>query len=461
MPENHTTTMPPMNGIGDSKSWLAQHAIGEVECLVPDMNGVLRGKTLPAAKFLNALEDRALYLPSSAFLVAIDGRYSGSVDENFAYQDPDMRMVPDLSTLCLAPGGGPGKAYVLADAFHMDGRPWMASPRHVLRAVLDLYRQRGWRAVMAPELEFYLTAPNPDPDKPLTAPVGRNGRPESVQHPYDMQALEEFEAVTRRLYDHAAVAGVPLDTLIHESGTAQLEINLLHGDPLALADKALLFKRLARQAAQASGMHATFMAKPIAAQAGSSMHLHMSIVDETGEPLFAGKDGGDSEMFSRFIGGLQKYIPEIMPLFAPNVNSYRRIRPGHSAPANIEWSHDNRSCGLRVPMGGRAARRVENRLPGADANPYLAMAGSLIAGYLGVEEKLTRSPEAFGNAYRSQSSLPKTMEEALDRFAACEPVKALLGEDFFQTYLRVKSVELDLFRSVVTSWERDHLLLKV
>lgn len=445
----------------DPQSWLTTHGINEVECLVPDVNGVLRGKALPAAKFLKSLEDRALYLPSSAFLVAIDGRYSGSIDEGFAYQDPDMRMVPDLSTLCHAPGAGAGKAYVFADTFHMDDRPWMASPRHVLRAVLDLYRRRGWRAVMAPELEFYLTAPNPDPDRPLTAPVGRNGRPENVQHPYDMQALEEFEPVIQRIYAHSAAAGLPLDTLIHESGTAQLEINFLHGDPLALADKALLFKRIARQAAQANGMHATFMAKPIAAQAGSSMHLHMSIVDESGEPLFAGKDGEDSEMFAHFIGGLQKYIPEVMPLFAPNVNSYRRIRPGHSAPANIEWSHDNRSCGLRVPMGGRAARRVENRLPGADANPYLAMAGSLIAGYLGIEEKLARSPEASGNAYRSQSTLPKTMEEALDRFAACEPVRALLGEDFSQTYLRVKSVELDLFQTVVTAWERDHLLLKV
>ncbi|OBQ87118.1 MULTISPECIES: glutamine synthetase family protein [unclassified Mesorhizobium] len=457
MPDKLNSSFPS----ADPQSWLTTHGISEVECLVPDVNGVLRGKALPAAKFLKSLEDRALYLPSSAFLVAIDGRYSGSIDEGFAYQDPDMRMVPDLSTLSVAPGGRAGKAYVFADTFHMDGRPWMASPRHVLRAVLDLYRRRGWHAVMAPELEFYLTAPNPDPDRPLTAPVGRNGRPESVQHPYDMQALEEFEAVTRHLYDHAAAAGLPLDTLIHESGTAQLEINFLHGDPLALADKVLLFKRMARQAAQASGMHATFMAKPIATQAGSSMHLHMSIVDERGEPLFAGKDGEDTEMFAHFIGGLQKYVPEIMPLFAPNVNSYRRIRPGHSAPANIEWSHDNRSCGLRVPMGGRAARRVENRLPGADANPYLAMAGSLIAGYLGVEEKLARSPEAFGNAYRSQSTLPKTMEEALDRFAACEPVRVLLGEDFFQTYLRVKSVELDLFQTVVTSWERDHLLLKV
>ncbi|TGV77891.1 glutamine synthetase, partial [Mesorhizobium sp. M00.F.Ca.ET.149.01.1.1] len=446
MPDNLNTLFPG----ADTQSWLETHAIKEVECFVPDVNGVLRGKTLPRAKFLKSLDDRALYLPSSAFLVAIDGRYSGSIDEGFAYSDPDMRMVPDVSSLCLAPGST-GRAYVVADTFHMDDRPWMASPRHVLKAVLDLYAQRGWRAVMAPELEFYLTAPNPDPDRPLTAPVGRNGRPESVQHPYDMQALEEFEPVIQRIYAHAAAAGLPLETLIHESGTAQLEINFLHGDPLALADKVLLFKRLARQAAQANGMHATFMAKPIAAQAGSSMHLHMSIVDRKGEPLFAGEDGEDSAMFTHFIGGLQKYVPEIMPLFAPNVNSYRRIRPNHSAPANIEWSHDNRSCGLRVPMGGRAARRIENRLPGADANPYLAMAGSLIAGYLGIEEKLARSAEATGNAYKSKSTLPKTMEEALDRFAVCEPVKALLGEDFFQTYLRVKSVELDLFQSVVTS----------
>ncbi|MER8862259.1 glutamine synthetase family protein [Mesorhizobium sp. M0751] len=458
-----TTTMDAstMNGTNDPKDWLAAHAVSEVECLVPDMNGVLRGKALPAAKFLKALEDRALYLPSSAFLVSIDGRYSGSVDEGFAYQDPDMRMVPDVATLCLAPGGGPGKAYVLADAFHMDDRPWMASPRHVLRAVLDLYRQRGWRAVVAPELEFYLTAPNPDPDRPVTAPVGRNSRSESVQHPYDMAALEQFEPVIRRLYDYAAAAGLPLDTLIHESGTAQLEINFLHGDALPLADKVLLFKRMTRQAAQEGDMQATFMAKPIAAQAGSSMHLHMSVVDEAGNTLFAGRDGADTEMFGHFIGGLQKYIPEVMPLFAPNVNSFRRVRPNHSAPANIEWSHDNRSCGLRVPAGGRTARRVENRLPGADANPYLAIAGSLLCGYLGVEEKIARSTEASGNAYRSRSTLPKTMEEALDRFAACDPVRAVLGEDFFQTYLRVKSVELDLFQSVVTSWERDHLLLKV
>jgi len=143
------------------------------------------------------------------------------------------------------------------------------------------------------------------------------------------------------------------------------------------------------------------------------------------------------------------------------VNSFRRMRPNHSAPANIEWARDNRTCGLRVPDGPNNARRVENRLPGADANPYLAIAGSLVAGYLGMEEKVERSPEATGNAYTQPSTLPRTMEDALDRLAACKPVRALLGEIFVQTFLRMKEVELDGFQSVITAWERDHLLLKV
>ena len=246
-----------------------------------------------------------------------------------------------------------------------------------------------------------------------------------------MEALEEFEPVIGRIYDYAAAAGLPLDTLIHETGTAQLEINFLHGDALPLADQVLLFKRSTRQAAQ-QGRHACDLHgqadRRTSRQLDASPHVGRRRGD--GSKLFAGDDDADTEMFGHFIGGLQKYMPEVMPLFAPNVNSFRRIRPNHSAPANIEWSHDNRSCGLRVPAGGRAARRVENRLPGADANPYLAIAGSLLAGYLGVEEKLERSAEASGNAYSSKSTLPKTMEEALDRFAACEPVRALLGERF-------------------------------
>ena len=317
-----------------------------------------------------------------------------------------MRLLPDMATLCRAPGANSSTAYVFADTHHLDGRPWEVSPRHVLKAVIELYRQRGWRAVVAPEMEFYLTAPNPNPEIALTAPIGASGRAETVQHPYGLEALDDYGPVIERIYEYAATASLTLETLTHESGPGQLEINFPHGDPLRLADQVVLFKRLARQAAREHGMHATFMAKPIAEHAGSSMHLHMSVVDEaSGNNLFADEDGTDSAAFGHFIGGLQKYLPEITPLMAPNVNSFRRMRPNHSAPANVEWARDNRTCGLRVPDATQNARRVENRLPGADANPYLAIAGSLIAGYLGIEEKIERSPEATGNAYRRAEHL--------------------------------------------------------
>ncbi|MCX7303548.1 MAG: glutamine synthetase family protein [Hyphomicrobiales bacterium] len=446
--------------MSEATDWIRKNEIVEVECLIHDMNGVLRGKVLPVEKFLKALDGAALYIPTSALLVCADGRYSGAVDEGFATSDPDMLLVPDLDTLCAAPDITPPRAFVLADACYPADQPWSALPRILLKSVLALYSQKGWRAVVAPELEFYLTAPNPDPRDALTAPVATNGRRENSQHPYDIEALEWFEPVLRKIYDHCAIAGVPVDTLTHETGTAQLEINLIHGDPLKLADNVVMFKRIARKAAARSGAHATFMAKPIDDQAGSSMHLHVSVVDMAGETLFADRQGDDTPMFRHFMGGLQKYVPETMPLIAPNVNSYRRIGPTLSAPANVEWSHDNRSCGLRVPKAGRDARRVENRLPGADANPYLAIAATLLCGYLGVAERLQRAPEALGNAYLAKSTLPRNLAQALERLAACAPMRSLLGEEFFQTFARVKQQELDAFERIVTPWEREHLLLK-
>ncbi len=448
--------------MGTTAEWLEEHAIQEVECIVPDLNGIARGKVLPVAKFIASLGDAPVFLPSSAFVVAVTGHYSGAVDDETAYQDTDMLLRPDPASLCKAPGQTSTRAFVFADALDQDGSPWAAAPRQALKAVLDLYRNRGWRAVVAPELEFYLTGPSTDPGLPLAAPVGRSGRAETSANPYGLEGLMEFQPVIERIFSYAETLSLPLDTMIHETGAGQMEINFRHGDPLRLADQVLLFKRIARQAAQELGLCATFMAKPIAEQAGSSMHLHMSVVDQaSGANLFADQDDSDSAMFRHFVGGLQKYVPQAMPLFAPNVNSFRRLRPSLSAPTNVEWARDNRSCGLRVPVSKRAGRRVENRLPGADANPYLAIAGSLIAGYLGIEEKLQRWDEAMGNAYRRQSTLPRTLEDALARMASCRPLLELLGENFSKTYLRLKEVELELFQSVVTSWERDHLFQRV
>jgi glutamine synthetase len=264
------------------------------------------------------------------------------------------------------------------------------------------------------------------------------------------------------IYEYSEVAGLNVDTMIHESGAAQLEINFIHGDPVSLSDQVLVFKRIVRQVALGHGVYATFMAKPMEHQPGSAMHLHISVVGEAdGANLFADEAGADSEMFRHFVGGLQKYLPQIAPLFAPNVNSFRRMRPSHSAPINVQWGRDNRSCGLRVPISDRANRRIENRLPGADANPYLAMAAALICGYLGVEEGAEPTAQVGGNAYHHPRTLPKTLEEALERFAACQPVRNLLGEPFVRAFAAIKEAELEAFQGVISSWERDHLLLKV
>ncbi len=177
------------------------------------------------------------------------------------------------------------------------------------------------------------------------------------------------------MYDFCDLQNLDLDTLIHEEGAAQVEINFLHGNPLDLADQVFLFKRTVREVALRHDIYATFMSKPMGNEPGSAMHVHQSIVDpQTGANLFAGADGKASRLFRAYIGGLQKYIPAVMPIFAPNVNSYRRLARFSNAPINLQWGYDNRTCGLRVPVGDASAMRVENRVPGADANPYLAFA---------------------------------------------------------------------------------------
>jgi glutamine synthetase len=446
--------------VSQLETWIAERGITEVECLIPDMNGVLRGKVLPAAKLLAAEADRSLRMPSSVFAVTVTGEYAGDEDDDETYQDPDMVLVPDATTLRVAPGLKTPTAYVFADALHRDGTPWASSPRHVLRALTERYAARGWKPLVAPELEFYLTVVNPDPDIPLTPAVGRSGRAESAPQPYGLESLNEYEALIDDIYEHSDVAGLNVDTMIHESGAAQLEINFLHGEPVTLCDQVMVFKRIVRQVAMNHGMYATFMAKPMETQPGSAMHLHISVEGEGGN-LFADENGADSALFRHFVGGLQTFLPEIAPLFAPNVNSFRRMRPSHSAPINVQWGQDNRSCGLRVPIADAANRRVENRLPGADANPYLAMAAALAAGYLGVEGAIEPSAQATGNAYAHARTLPRTLEEALERFRACAPVRALLGEAFFTAFAAIKDAELEAFQGVISSWERDHLLLKV
>ncbi|HVY84920.1 MAG TPA: glutamine synthetase family protein [Caulobacterales bacterium] len=442
-------------------NWIKERGIGEVECLIPDLNGVIRGKVFPAAKFLQSERDGSLRIPSSVYSLTVTGEYSDDADESIAMKDPDVVLRPDVETICVAPGYKTPTAFVFADAYHTDGKPFDVAPRYVLKKVVELYEQKGLKPVVAPELEFYLTQINTDPDLPLAPPAGRSGRSETAPQPYGLEAITEYEDLIETIYEHAEAASLHLDTMIHESGTAQLEINFNHGDPVHVSDQVLVFKRIVRQVALKHGVYATFMAKPMENQPGSAMHMHISVVDaKSGENLFgAGRD--NTQMFRHFVGGLQKYLGECAPLFGPNVNSFRRMRPDFSAPINLQWGYDNRSCGLRVPISDPQNRRIENRLPGADANPYLAIAASLVCGYIGIRDAIEPSEMVEGNAYKWKRTLPRTLAEALDRFKECKPVIELLGEHFCASFQRIKAHELNAFDGVISSWERDHLLLKV
>ncbi len=442
--------------------WLRDRRVTEVECMVPDMSGIARGKILPTKKFLAAVNSDALRIPESVFGQTVTGDYineSAYLDET----EPDTILEPDAATLRMVPWYDEPTAQVICDAKHRDGRPVQISPRAVLRHVLDLYDAHGWQPVVAPELEFFLAKKNIDPDYPLEPPIGRSGRRETGRQSYGIDAVNEFDPIFEDMYDYCEAQELDIDTLTHEAGAAQVEINFNHGNALELADQVFLFKRTVRQSALKHGVYATFMAKPYQHEPGSSMHIHQSLVDkQTGHNLFATREGHDTKLFHHHIGGLQKHLPSAMALIAPNVNSYRRIVKWNAAPINTHWAVDNRTVGLRVPISEASARRIENRVIGADANPYLAFATSLACGYLGMVNEVKPSEPKAGVAYESKTyALPKHLLDALIKLNANKELRNVLGNDFLTVYTEVKMVEYDGYQQVISAWEREHLLLNV
>ncbi|MCZ4323744.1 glutamine synthetase family protein [Pseudomonas anguilliseptica] len=443
-------------------SWLKERKITEVECLISDLTGIARGKISPTNKFL---DEKGMRLPESVLLQTVTGDY---VEDDIYYDlldeaDIDMFCRPDENAVFLVPWAIEPTAMVIHDTFDKQGNPIELSPRNILKNVLKLYADKGWKPIVAPEMEFYLTKRNSDPDFPLVAPMGRSGRPEVGRQSFSIDAANEFDPLFEDVYDWCEIQGLDLDTLIHEDGPAQMEINFRHGEALHLADQITVFKRTMREAALKHDVAATFMAKPITDQPGSAMHIHQSVVDiKTGKNLFSNPDGSMSELFMLHIGGLQKYIPELLPLFAPNVNSFRRFLPDTSAPVNVEWGEENRTVGLRVPEAGPQNRRVENRLAGADANPYLVLAASLLCGYMGMVGDFKPSAPVKGRAYeRRNLRLPITIEHALERMEACKDAEKYLGDKFMRGYVAVKRAEHENYKRVISSWEREFLLLSV
>ena len=458
----------------DSQSWLNAlpeafkayqngRRLDEVECIIPDLNGMSRGKAMPLNKFS---PDSPIFLPISIFYQTITGQ-DVEMDIDNQWAESDMVLVPDMSTAMAVPWAKQPTLQIIHDLQDFDGKPIFCAPRNILKHVIDLYAQRGWKPVVAPELEFYLTKPNVDPNEPIEPPVGRNGRSGTALQSYSMSAVDEYGPVIDTIYDYAEDAGLHIDSVIQEDGAGQVEFNLTHGDPLLLADQVFYFKRIIKEAALNNGMFATFMAKPMRDQPGSAMHVHQSVVDiASGQNIFSDAEGNATDLFHYFIGGTQKHLVEVMPFIAPNVNSYRRFESeaNSSAPTNTAWGYDNRATGLRVPHSGAQDRRLENRVIGVDTNPYLAIAASLICGYLGMVNRIQPSAPAEGELDEQQAAdsfIPTTFDQSLRIFADATEVHQALGEDFCRLYAEVKKEELRQFHREISPWEREHLLLNV
>ena len=440
------------------RDWLQENRITEVECLVPDMTGNARGKFIPADKFIK--EDSRL--PESILVQTVTGNYTRIHDELVGPMDGDMMLQPDPDTMRLVPWADDPTAQIIHDCYTREGEPHPLASRNVLKRVLALYEAEGWKPVVAPEVEYYLIQKNIDPDSELQPPIGRSGRREAGRQSYSIDAVNEFEPVVEEMYDFCEAQGLDVDTLIHESGLAQMEINFLHGDALNLADQVFVFKRTMRETAHRHGIYATFMAKPMEHEPGSALHIHQSLVDTaSGKSIFSLDDGSEHERFRHFIGGLQKYTPGAIAFFAPSVNSYRRFAPDIAAPINLHWGYENRTTGIRVPDSNAQARRVEIRFPGADANPYLAIAVSLACGYLGMKQKITASEPHEGDAFHEPIAVARSLEEALRLLDEDNDLKQVLGAPFVKAYCAVKLEEFEAFNKVISSWEREYLLLNV
>ena len=436
------------------KTWFEKHNVEDLEVLVPDMAGAARGKMIPVSSF----GEGEMKMPEGIFGQTITGNYFESENN---VEDRDMLLEPNINTLCMVPWMEIPTASLIFNGFTKEGVAIESAPRRVLQNVLELYSKKGWKPVVAPEAEFYLLNPSNDFHNEIEPPQGRLGITDTTKQPYSLDSMNNFDPFINQVYEYSEIQGISIDNISQEMGPAQLEINFVHGDPLSLADQVFRFKRIVKEVAIQHEMHATFMARPITGEAGSALHIHQSVMDESDNNIFTNEDGSVSEAFLHYIGGLQKYIPDSLLIFAPYANSYRRFLSYWSSPVNLEWAVDNRSVGLRVPDSDPKNRRVENRLGGSDVNPYLALAATLACGYLGMTEKIKPRDAIEGSAYDLPFDLHRHMYASIDAFSSSEAMRSMLGDAFVDMYTGIKQKEHEQFQEIITPWEREHITLNV
>ncbi len=434
--------------------------ITTIDLVFPDLSGIIRGKRLTLHHARQLFAD-GLQLPGSMLLLSVTGSCMDPMGYGVSDGDPDVSIRPITGSLRRIPWASSPRGQVSVRFLDGTGQPNPAEPRHLLSTIVARFSELGLTPVVACELEFCLIDRERDangaPQRPRSPLAGR--RHSSTQL-MSLSYLDDFDSYVEDVTAAVREWSLPVTALNAEYGGDQFEINLRHVDDAVMsADHAVLLKQVVQGVAARHELRATFMAKPYTDTAGNGMHWHISLLDNEGRNVF--DDGGDagSETLRHAIAGILATMPEAMALSAPNINSYRRFKPGLFVPMSRSWGYNNRSVALRIPGGAPQDRRLEYRVPGADANPYLALSALLAGMHHGIDEKLTAPEASTGNACEEvDEGLPLRLHDALRALDNAKILPAYMGQDYCAVYAQCKRLELDEFMGELSAREFDWYL---
>jgi len=447
--------------ISEYESFVNAHPdVKYIDLILSDLNGVLRGKRLPVGNVQKVYSD-ALYLPLSVYGTDIEGDTISETNLGIRTGDRDFACKPLPGTLKVVPWGDGDIAQAQIQMVDGDDRVLDFCPRGVLLKIATNYKEAELTPCVAPELEFFLIDKERSAEGNIQPPRSpKTGEREANVQVYGIQELDHYSDFVNDVMKWSKALNVPADTAIAEYAPGQFEINLKHStDVVATCDQSLMLKRIVKAAAESHGFEATFMAKPFIEHAGNGMHVHASIYKNDHNIFASNGDELGSNELKAAIGGLAQAFNEMVLICAPGANSYRRFSPDCYTPMYPSWGYNNRSVAMRIPIGSDNAKRVEFRLGGADANPYLVVATVLAAMKLGIDERLDPGPVTKLDAYKEfEANLVSSWIEAINVFERSTIMRKLLGEDFCRVYQIVKRAEYNKFEESITAREIDWYL---
>ncbi len=434
---------------------LAHPDLQFIDLLIPDMNGIVRGKRVDPSGLMKVFE-RGIALPASIFALNIQGTTVEETGLGLDIGESDRVCLPIADTLAIEPWQKRPTAQLLLTMYELDRKtPFFADPRVVLQNIVNRFGELGLTPVAAFEMEFYLIDQENISGRPQPPKSPISGKRPAGMQAYSIDDLDEYAEFLADVLDAAHQQDLPADALVAESAPGQFEVNLHYvNDAVRACDHATLLKRLIKNMAYDHEMDTTFMAKPYHNRAGSGMHLHLSLLDENNNNVFAGNAEHPGDLLRWALGGLLATMNEAMALFSPNINSYRRFSPEYYVSSAPTWGADNRTAALRLPGGDPQALRIEHRVSGADANPYLVMAAVLAGAHYGIANRIEPPAMTVGNAHEQhEPSLVNNLRDALRELDQSAVMGDFLGKRFLDIFVACKEHELAEFERTISDLE--------